>query len=273
MTCSLLLFSSTATDSELGVRTNSQLTAPPAFSVFGEQANDETALPRSCEIDVSVTLLPLATPVRVTEAVATLPFREAVMVAVSLILAEPAVAVKLDVVLPAGTITEAGTDSSALLLASVTLDPPAGAVCVSMIEQVLAAVGAILVTLHARLETRTGATRLMTAVFELLPRAAITVALWLLAIVAAAVALKVAVLVPAVTVTEAGTVSEALLLASDTLNPPVGAFWPSVTVHVLTALCPRLVGLHARVDTRTGVSRLMLAVFELLPRVAVNVAV
>ena len=45
----------------------------------------------------------------------------------------------------------------------------------------------------------------------------------MLAIEAAAVALKVAVVAPAVTVTEAGTVSRALLLARVTLDPPVGA--------------------------------------------------
>ena len=94
----------------------------------------------------------------------------------------------------------------------------------------------------------------------------------MLAMVAAAVALKVAVVAPAVTVTEAGTVSSALLLVSVTLDPPVGAVWVRVTVQVLTALCPRLVGLQARVETSTGASRLIVAVFELLPRVAVTVA-
>jgi hypothetical protein len=94
----------------------------------------------------------------------------------------------------------------------------------------------------------------------------------LLAIEAAAVALKIAVVAPAVTVTDAGTMSEALLLTSATLDPPRGAIWVSVTVQVLTALWPRLVGLQARVETRTGASRLMVAVCELLPRDAVTVA-
>ena len=95
----------------------------------------------------------------------------------------------------------------------------------------------------------------------------------MLAIEAAAVAPKVAVVAPTATVTEAGTVSDALLLASVTFDPPTGAVWVRVTVHVLTALCPRLVGLQARVETRTGASRLIVAVCELLPRVAVTVAV
>jgi hypothetical protein len=94
----------------------------------------------------------------------------------------------------------------------------------------------------------------------------------LLAIEAPAVALKVAVAAPAVTITDAGTLSATLLLASVTLEPPTGAVWVSVTVQVLAALCPRLVGLHAKVDIRTGANRLSVAVGELLPRVAVTVA-
>jgi hypothetical protein len=73
---------------------------------------------------------------------------------------------------------------------------------------------------------------------------------------AAAVALNVAVVAPAVTVTDAGTISTALLLASVTLDPPAGAAWVSVTVQMLTALCARLVGLQARPETSTGASRL-----------------
>ena len=95
----------------------------------------------------------------------------------------------------------------------------------------------------------------------------------MLAMVAAAVALKFAVLAPAATVIEAGTVSEVLLLESVMLEPPVGAFWASVTVQALTALWPRLVGLQATPETSTGANRLIVAVWELLPRVAVTVAV
>ena len=183
-----------------------------------------------------------------------------------------AVALKVAVVAPAATVTEAGTVSNALLLASVTVEPPAGAVWPSVTVHALTALCPRLVRLHARSDTSTGATRLIVAVFELVPRVAVTVALWLLAIVAVAVALKFAVVAPEATVTDAGTVSEALLLASVTLDPPVGAVWPSVTVQVLTALCPRLVRLHAKVDTMIGATRLIVAVCELLPRVAVTVA-
>ena len=95
----------------------------------------------------------------------------------------------------------------------------------------------------------------------------------MLAMVAAAVALKVAAIAPAATVTDAGTVSEVLLLASVTPKPPAGAAWVSVTVQALTALWPRLAGLQATPETRVAATRLIVAICELLPRVAVTVAV
>jgi hypothetical protein len=94
----------------------------------------------------------------------------------------------------------------------------------------------------------------------------------LLGIVAAAVALNAAVVAPAATVTEPGTVSEVLLLASVTVDPPAGAVCVNVTVQPLTAFCPRLAGLHTTPDASTGASRLIVAVLELAPSVAVTVA-
>ena len=66
------------------------------------------------------------------------------------------------------------------------------------------------------------------------------------------VALKVADVAAAGTVTEAGTVREELVFVSVTPAPPVGAGWVKVTVHVLEAFGPRLVGLQASEETRTG---------------------
>jgi hypothetical protein len=80
---------------------------------------------------------------------------------------------------------------------------------------------------------------------------------------AAVVALKVAEVAAAATVTEAGAVSVALVLVSVTAAPPVGAAWARVTVHVLEALGPRLVGLQASEETRLGATRLMVALAEL----------
>ena len=83
-------------------------------------------------------------------------------------------------------------------------------------------------------------------------------------VMAAVVALKVADVAAAATVTEAGTVSVELVLVSVTLAPPVGAAWVKVTVQVLEEFCPRLVGLHASDETRTGARRLTVALAELL---------
>jgi len=65
------------------------------------------------------------------------------------------------------------------------------------------------------------------------------------------VAVKLAVVEPAATVTEVGTVSAALLSESATLEPPVGAACDNVTVQV--ALPPELTvaGVHCSADTVT----------------------
>ncbi len=70
-----------------------------------------------------------------------------------------------------------------------------------------------------------------------------TVAFWLLGTVPA-VAVKVLVVDPAATVTEAGTVNSALLLDSVTDAPPAGAACDNVTVHVEVAALAKLVGLQ-----------------------------
>ena len=78
------------------------------------------------------------------------------------------------------------------------------------------------------------------------------------------VALNVAEVAAAATVTEAGTVSVELVLVSVTLTPPVGAAWVKVTVHVVDELWPRLVGLQASEETSTGATRLTVVFAELL---------
>ena len=77
-------------------------------------------------------------------------------------------------------------------------------------------------------------------------------------------AVNVAVVAAAATVTDVGTVSNALLLESDTEEPPVGAALVSVTVQLLEAFCPKLVGAQARLETSTGATRLIADVPELL---------
>ena len=77
------------------------------------------------------------------------------------------------------------------------------------------------------------------------------------------VTVKVAVVLPAATVTEAGTVAEALLLESETEMPPVGAALLKVTVPVEDTPPTTLVGL-TETDERAAVAE---------PGVTVSVAV
>jgi len=78
------------------------------------------------------------------------------------------------------------------------------------------------------------------------------------------VAVKVAEVAAAATVTEVGTVRAVLPLAKVTTAPPVGAGFVRVTVQVLEAFDARLLGLQASVDINTAAVRLTVAVAELL---------
>ena len=64
-------------------------------------------------------------------------------------------------------------------------------------------------------------------------------------------------------VMDTGTVSAGLLLDSVTVAPPAGAAFVNVTVQVLEAFGPKLVGLHASTDTNTGATRFTVALAEL----------
>ena len=69
---------------------------------------------------------------------------------------------------------------------------------------------------------------------------------------------------PAATVTDSGAVSTLLTVVRATMAPPAGATLVRVTVQVLDVLGPRLVGLQARDDTRTGATRVTVVLAELL---------
>ena len=77
-------------------------------------------------------------------------------------------------------------------------------------------------------------------------------------------ALKLAAVAACATATDAGTVRVALVFVRVTVAPPTGAGWVRVTVQVLEALGPRLVGLQTSEETSTGASRLIVALAELL---------
>ena len=78
----------------------------------------------------------------------------------------------------------------------------------------------------------------------------------------AVVALKVAEVAAAATMTDAGTVSVALVLVRATAAPPVGAACVRVTVQVLEAFGPRLVGLQTSEETSTEAVRVMVALAD-----------
>jgi hypothetical protein len=78
------------------------------------------------------------------------------------------------------------------------------------------------------------------------------------------VTLKLAKVLLAATMTDAGTVRVELLFERVTLAPPVGAGWVRVTMQVLDAFGPRLLGLQDSVDMSTGATRLTVVLAELL---------
>ena len=87
----------------------------------------------------------------------------------------PAVAVKLAVVEPAATVTEAGTGSAVLLDETATLEPAVGATCDNVIVQVVLPPEVIVAGVHCKVVTVTGGLTVTDEVAELLFSAAVTV--------------------------------------------------------------------------------------------------
>jgi len=155
----------------------------------------------------------------------------------------PAVAVKLAEVAPDATFTEAGTVSAAALLESVTVIPPEPAACESVTEQAEVPPEFKVVGLQDTALTVIGATSEIDAVLELPFKVAVRTAVRLLGMVPA-VAVKFVEVVPAATVTDAGTGSSPVLLERATIAPPADAGWFSVTVQVDDAPALSDVGLQ-----------------------------
>ena len=175
-------------------------------------------------------------------------------------------AVKVAVVLPDATATEAGTVNAAALLDSVTVAPP---VCVTVTVHVALPPDTRLAGLHVRPLSTTGAANAIVAVCVLPFSVAVMVAVWLLAILPAAV-VNVAVVLPSPTVTAAGTVNATALLDSVTVAPPV---FVTVTVHVALPPDPKLAGLHVRPLNTIGAPSAIVAVCVLPFSAAVMAAI
>lgn len=176
---------------------------PPELSVVGLHANP-----------VRVT-----GAVRETVAVCIVPFSVAVMLPVWLLAIFPAVTVKVPIVLPAATISEAGTARAVPLFDRLTVAP---AVLDTVAVQVALPPETRLVGLQVNPLSVTGAVSDIVAVCALPFSDPVRVAVWLLAIVPA-VALKVADVLPDPIVTEAGTVNAVALLDKETATAPEGA--------------------------------------------------
>ena len=180
------------------------------------------------------------------------PLRAAVMVAVWFDVTAAAVAVKVAVVAPAATVTDAGTVKAAVaLLDNATLVPPVGAAFEIVTVHVVAEDAAGVVLPHCK--DVTVICVVTVSVIGLLDplRVAVIVAVWS-DVTAAVVAVKVAVVAPAPTVTEAGTVTAPVaLLDNATLVPPSDAAFEIVTVHVVVEDAPGVVLPHCR-DVTAG---------------------
>ena len=208
-----------------------QVEEPPEATVFGEHASVVT----------------VATGETVTEAVAELPSKEAVRVTAVDVVTVPAVAVRVAVVAAAATVTEAGTVRAALLLDNATEDPPVGAAWDKVTVQVDEPPEVTVFGEQAKVVTVVFGDTVTEAVAELPFKEAVNVtAVDVVAVPALAV--NVAVVAPAATVTDAGTVSAALLLDKATEAEADGAM-ESPTVQVDVAPDSTELGRHCSVET------------------------
>lgn len=92
----------------------------------------------------------IAAGTRLIVVVGEMPPKAALMVALWLLLMVPVVAPNVEEIAPLTTLTEAGTDSAALLLERRTEAPPAGAAWLRLIVHVLVAFGPRLVGAQVR---------------------------------------------------------------------------------------------------------------------------
>ena len=212
------------------------------------------------------------TVVNVSATACETPFIDAVIDPEPSAVMPPAVAVKVAKTEPAAIVTDDGIVRRALLSERVTALPPVGAgLDRTTVHVVAAPVPRIVGEQESEVREVAAARRLRVAVWEAPPSEAVTVAGWSEGIVPA-VTVKVPAVAPAAMVTEAGVVSAALLSETVTAVPPVGATLERVAVQVLVPLEFRLVGVQARKERVTAVTRLMEAVRETPLRVAVTVA-
>ncbi len=168
---------------------------------------------------------------------------------------------------PPEIVSEAGTETPGFVDASATVVGSPGPLRVTV--QVPPLPGTTLVGLHASDERFGLASKDRVVVTDDAPMEALIMADPAEATVPAA-AVNEEVAAVAGTVTDAGTVTEALLEFRDTVVPPVGAGLESVTVQGVVTLEARLEAVHCSEDTVIGAVRVNVALCELIPRLAVT---
>jgi len=209
-----------------------------------------------------------------SEAVFDTPFQVAVRVAAWSADTAVEVAVKVAETEPAATVTEDGTVSAAALSLSETTAPPLGAAPLRLTVQVALEPPVIEAVLQVSDERTAadGAFTVTAAVFETPPREAVIVAT-ASAVTAVEVAVKTAVLEPAATVTEDGTVSATALSLSETaVAAAAGAL--SETVQLVFEPPLMVAGLQTSEDSTGAEAALMVTtvVFDTPLKDAVMVA-
>jgi len=157
----------------------------------------------------------------------------AVITAVVLAETEVVVIVNEALVLPAATVTLPGTLADALLLESVTTEPPGGAPAVRLTVpvEVFPPVTSIGFRINWETLTLDAGVMVREACAELDPSVAVITAV-VVVVTDVVVTVKEALVLPAATVTLLGTLADPLLLESDTTAPPEGAFAVRTTVPV-----------------------------------------
>ena len=202
--------------------------------------------PEEIELGEHCSAVTVVNGTTVTVAVAEPPFNDPVTVTAAEEVTVPAVAMKVPVVAPAATVTDAGTVSAALFPDSVTALALAAA-CDNVTVHVVLPPEEIELGEHRSAVTVVNGTTVTVAVAEPPFNDPVTVAA-AEEVTVPAVAVKVPVVAPAATVTDAGTVSAALFPDSVTAAP-LAAACDSVTVHVVLPLEEIELGEHCSAVT------------------------
>ena len=178
----------------------------------------------------------------------------------------PAVAVKVVLMLPAGTVTLAGTVTTAVLaLVSVTTVPPVGAAMFKVTVPVDGAPETTVDGFNVTDDTTNSGVTVRVAL-RLLPKWAAVMLTVVDAVTVKDLIVKVVLVLPAGTVTLTGTVdTEVLPLVSVTTVPPVGAAMFKVTVPVDGAPETTVDGFSVTDDTTNGGVTVRVALW-LLPK-------